>query len=610
MAERADVLIIGTGAAGGLMAKELAEDGLRVVCLEQGPWFTPETKPHHRTDWEWQRASRWATESNVRGLSNDYPVDTDAEHTLMFNAVGGSTVVYTAVWPRFRPSDFRKGVEHGLAPDWPLTYEDLAPFYDEADRLIGVGGLDGDPAIPPRGAFPVRPPSHGPLGRRAAIGFDKLGWHRWPMPVAILGEDFEGRPACNNCSACQSGCPTGAMYDVSLHILPAAIAAGARVIADARVEQIECDAAGRAIGAVYIDRATGLRHRQSADIVIVCANGIGTPRLLLLSENGRHPNGLANSSGQVGRNLMHHTAAIIEAWTGEDLESHKGVINGTHICEEFAETDTSRGFVNGFTMHVVRMNGAGYQGVGSHAARRPPWGRAHHDWFRSHFSRGFGVLVLGDDLPRAENRVTLSTTQKDSSGLPAPHIAYGLTENDKRLLRYGIDRAVEFCKAADATDIVVGDFHEADGAYRPPTWHQLGTARMGSDPATSVTTRWHQTWDVPNLYIVDGSSFPTGGAVNPTSTISALALRAARHIAANFTDLRKTDRPFAACGDWTRCLRTAGMDARKSPANGGALCCVDCTLAALPMASVRPRAVASRASTLPRSRSGSVFRSA
>jgi choline dehydrogenase-like flavoprotein len=541
----ADVLIIGAGAAGGLIAKTLAESGLNVVCLDQGPWVTPREKPHASPDWEWQRATRWSTAVNTRKLPSDYPIDTTSENTLMWNGVGGSTLVYTAVWPRFRPSDFRKGTEHGLAPDWPITYEDLAPWYDASDALIGVGGYEGNPAIPARGPFTTPPPAHGALGVRAGKALDRLGWHRWAMPQGIISEPFDGRPGCNNCGACQSGCPTGALHDVSLTLWPKAIAAGARLIPNARVEQIETRD-GRATGAVYIDRMTGVRQRQEADLVVLCGNGIGTARLLLLSASGRQPNGLANSSDQVGRNLMHHTLSIVEAWVDEPLESHMGVICGSHICEEFAETDPARGFVNGLTLHIVRINGAGYQAMGSHSRNRAPWGAGHHRWFRDHFSRGFGILVVGDDLPQASNRVTLSERVKDSSGLPAAHINYRLHENDERLSRFGIDRAVEIAKAADAFDIKVNPFRTPEGDYKPPAWHLLGTARMGADPSTSVVNRWHQTWDVPNLYIVDGSSMPSGAAVNPTSTISALALRAARNIAANFATLRTLDRPVAA----------------------------------------------------------------
>lgn len=540
------VLIIGTGAAGGIIAKTLAEAGLDVVCLDQGPWFSAREKPHFRSDWEWQRTRTWSTTVNTRKRANDYPIDTVTENTLMWNGVGGSTVVYTAVWPRFRPSDFRKGVEHGLAPNWPISYEDLSPFYDATDAMIGVGGLLGDPAIPPRGPFQVRPPAHGKLSEKAGQAFDRLGWHRWPMPVAILGERFDGRVACNNCSACQSGCPTGAMYDVSLHMIPKAIAAGATVIADARVEKIEAGRDGRVTGAAYIDRMTGVRHRRTADVVVLCGNGIGTPRLLLLSADANHPNGLANSSDQVGRNLMHHSAAIVDCWVDEPLDSHMGVINGAQISEEFAETDTARGFVNGFTLHSVRHNGAGFQALGAHSANRGPWGAPHHETFRRRFSQGLSILVVGDDLPNPENRVTLSDTLVDSSGLPSPKVVYHLGENDKRLIRYGIERAIEVCKAADGRDITVNDFHHPELGYQPPTWHLLGTARMGSDPADSVVNSWHQAWDAPNLFIVDGSSMPTGAAVNPTSTISALALRAATKIAAEFTELRKTTRPWSA----------------------------------------------------------------
>jgi choline dehydrogenase-like flavoprotein len=538
----ADVLVIGAGAAGAVMSTVLAEAGLQVVCLEQGPWWPADAHPHHRADWEWQRQTRWSTAANVRALDSDYPVDTTAEHTLMWGGVGGSTVVYTATWPRFRPSDFRKGTEHGLAPDWPLTYEELAPHYEASDRAAGVSGWPGDPAIPPRGPFQTPPLPPGALGRAAARGFERLGWHYWPMPVAILSEPYGGRSGCNNCGNCQSGCPRGALNDYAVSHWPRAIAAGCDLRPNARVERIETDASGRATGAVYVDRMTGTRHFQPADIVVLSANGVGTPRLLLLSEGPRHPGGLANGSGQVGRNLMHHVLAIVEMWVDAPLESHKGIVSAALISEEFAESDPARGFVNGVTLHIARLNGAGYQALGSHSGNRAPWGRGHHDWFRRHFDRGLCCLVVGDDLPQAENRVTLSPTLRDSSGLPAPRIEYRLHDNDRRLIRFGIDRARDLAGALEATDVKVNDFHVPGGDYRPPAWHLLGTARMGDDPGRSVTNRWHQAWDAPNLYIVDGSSLPSGGAVNPTSTIAALAQRAAEHLRDGFRELRAADR--------------------------------------------------------------------
>nr|MBA2598565.1 GMC family oxidoreductase [Chloroflexia bacterium] len=313
--DRADVVIVGAGVGGALSALTLARAGWRVVCLEQGGWTRPEDHPHASPDWDWQRATRWSTAPNVRRRTQDYPVDSSDELTLMWNGVGGSTTVYTATWPRFRPSDFRKGTEHGLQPDWPFTYEDLAPWYETHDRLAGVSGLLGDPAIPAREPFQTRPLPAGPLGRVVARGFERLHWHYWPMPAAIIAEDYDGRPACNACGACQSGCPRGSLNDVSLTSWPKALAAGAELRPYSRVERIETDARGRASGVVYVDRRTGLRTVQEADVVILAANGVGTPRLLLLSESNQFPHGLANSSGQVGRNLMHHGLAMVEVWT-------------------------------------------------------------------------------------------------------------------------------------------------------------------------------------------------------------------------------------------------------------------------------------------------------
>ena len=183
-----DVVIVGSGMGGAVAALRLAQAGLKVVCLEQGGWTSPAAHPHARPDYEWERLTSFATSPNIRQWETDYPVDTLDEATLMWNGVGGSTVHYTATWPRLRPSDFRKGVEHGCQPDWPFTYEDLEPFYDQVDRVSGIAGCMGDPAMPERMPFQTRPVAPGPMGPVVARGFDKLGWHWWPMPEAILAD--------------------------------------------------------------------------------------------------------------------------------------------------------------------------------------------------------------------------------------------------------------------------------------------------------------------------------------------------------------------------------------------------------------------------------------
>ncbi len=528
--DHVDVLVIGAGASGVINSLVLAKAGCRVVCLDQGGWTEPARHPHFGADFVYRRQNDWNPEPAVRKGADDYPVEGGQSHALMWNGIGGSTNVYAALWPRFRPSDFRKGVEHGLAPDWPISYEDLAPFYDEADRLIGVSGLTGDPGMPPRAPYPCRPLPMRASGRTIAAGFEQLGWHWWPMPAGIISENYDGRAACNGCGNCASGCPRGSMAKMSLSLWPQALAAGVELRTGARVERIETGPDGSATGAVYIERSRLTRVKQTADIVILAGNGVGSPRLLLLSESARHPHGLANANDVVGRYLLHHTLVAAEIWVDEPIHSHMGN-SGAVISSEFAETDVSRGFVNGFNFNVARTGPAAASAIGAFGHKSAPWGAAHHTWFARHFGHSFGAYAIGDDLPQAENRITLSRNQTDSDGLPAAKLHYQPHENDLRMMHYGIERLRDLGRSVNAFDVAVTDYYE-DGVYRTPAWHMLGTCRMGSDPAASVVDEWHQSWEVPNLYICDGSSFATGGVVNPTSTVTALALRCARHIAA------------------------------------------------------------------------------
>jgi choline dehydrogenase-like flavoprotein len=239
----------------------------------------------------------------------------------------------------------------------------------------------------------------------------------------------------------------------------------------------------------------------------------------------------------VGRNLMHHTLVACEMWVEENLESHMGFV-GALISAEFAETDVSRGFVNGFNFNCTSGTHAGSHALGPLSGVRAPWGREHHAWFRRHFGHGFGAFAIGDDLPQPTNRVTLSAHLTDADGLAAPHIEYQPHENDRRMMRFALDRLKDLATAVDAFDYRLHDYVSPEGVYQTPAWHLLGTCRMGSRPEDSVINRWHQSWDVPNLYIVDGSALTTGGVVNPTATICALALRAAEHLRDNFRELR------------------------------------------------------------------------
>ena len=523
--EPADVLIIGAGASGAVVAKRLSEANFKVVCLEQGDWLNKDDYPGTRTDWELRARKEWATSPNVRGLPADYPVDDSDSPVapLMYNAVGGSTIIFAGAWPRALPSDFRVRSLDGIADDWPISYFDLLPYFYKTDIDFGVSALPGNPGYPPDTQdAPMPPLPIGAAGLKVARAHARLGWHWWPEMNSINSTPYDGRRPCVQRSTCQSGCNEGAKASTDATHWPKAIAMGAQLTTGARVSRIETNDRGLATGVTWIDR-DGHEHFQPAKVVVVAANAIGTPRLLLLSDSARFPDGLANSSGLVGKRLMMHPFANVAGLFDEPLMSWQGQFGDLIESLEFYETDEKRGFVRGARWGMAPTGGPINAALPSRAGEQS-WGPDHHVHFKTHFGHGANWGLFGEDLPTESNTVVLSKNLTDSSGIAAPEIHYHMSDNTRRMLDFHIERAKESLIEAGAFKI------EVDRLMRYSGWHLLGTARMGDDPATSVVDKWNRSHDVPNLYVVDGSVFVTSSGVNPTSTIVAIALRAAEHM--------------------------------------------------------------------------------
>ena len=530
----ADVLIVGAGASGAVTAKRLAEEGIDVVCLEQGDWPDYALARAAHPDYELTGARDWNWDPNVRAAPADYPVDdSDSEITaLLWNGVGGGTVVFAAHWQRNMPSDFRVRTLDGVADDWPLTYEELEPYYVRVEREWGVSGLAGDTGFPPGEGPPMPPVPLGEMGRRVARAHNELGWHWWPAPNAIATRPYGRLKTCVQRATCLRGCADGAKASVDLTYWPDAIELGARLVTGARVRRLEVGRDGRVEGALYID-ADGREQIQRAAVTILCCNGVGTPRMLLVSATDDHPDGLANSSGLVGKRLMMHPFGTVVGLFEDDLHSWQGPW-GQHLHSlEFYETDADRGFVRGAKW--------GLQPTGGPLAMTQayPWGDQNSIWgedFHREIRRRLGHSAMWgfifEDLPEEANRVELDPEQTDGAGIPAAKIVYTMSENSHRMIAFHEERAKESLEAAGAYDTIVAPFIRATG------WHLLGTCKMGDDPATSVVDRWGRAHDVPNLYIFDGSVWPTSSGMNPTATVAAMALRFADHLVAERRDER------------------------------------------------------------------------
>ncbi|MDX3974882.1 GMC family oxidoreductase [Shinella sp.] len=529
-----DVLVVGSGPSGAVFAKRAAEAGMRVVCLEQGDWVDYSKAISDKPGFELTAPRDWQYVPTKRDNSGDYPISVDDSDIipLYWNGVGGSSISWAANWMRNLPSDFRVRTLDGVADDWPISYQDLMPHYARTEREFVVSGVAGDPMYP--GQDELLPPVDlTRAGRRVAAAQNRLGWHWWPGTNAIATVPRNGMEPCQQRTACMWGCVEKAKASTDRTHWPALIAQGVRLVPNARVVRIELDRQGLARGAVYIDRTTGEEHLAKASVVVIAANGIGTPRLLLSSRVPGKEDGIANRSGLVGKRLMLHPTAAVVGLFDQPLESYRGAWGQVAYTLQFYETSKDRDFVRGSKWSL--------QPTGSPAqiARRWPWGDENQLWgetFHEEFARRFGRSVswgiICEDLPDVENHVELDTAAPDDTGMPGVKIHYKTGENSKRMLKFMTERAKESLIEAGAYRTVTAPQSRESG------WHILGTAKMGDDPKDSVVDRYGRAHDVTNLFIVDGSVWPTSAGVNPTATIAAFASWSAAHVVASRANQR------------------------------------------------------------------------
>jgi choline dehydrogenase-like flavoprotein len=526
---RVDVCIIGAGAGGGTAAKVLSEAGCETVVLERGPWiaeseFSPDELANYNRHLLWPdpllhpRTYREGAEDAVVQPFCPTP-----------SLVGGATVHWSAWMPRPLESDFRLRSLHGditgaSVVDWPVGYRDLEPYFERIERLLGVAGIRGaNPhEVPRREEFPQPPLPRSRYGARVAQACSALGLSSFPMPQAIASRPYGARPASTHHGfAQQYGDPTGARAWALNTVLADALATGrVEVRADSLVRELLLDDRGRCDKVIYED-ADGREHCQESEAVVLACGAMESARLLLLSGGNRFPDGLANGSGQLGRNLTLHEYTYAIGLFDPDQEPIYGWAGSYEggCCFDYYESDERRDHLLGC---MLSCTGLGHP-INFTYPGRPLWGVDANRADRDYFNHSMKVGVLVHDLPQESNRVELDPEVRDAWDMSVLRVTHRAHPNDLALGNWTVARAAEILEAAGAGQVIPVPIERISGNCA----HQHGTARMGADAGAAVLDPWCQAHEVPGLWVLDGSGFPTATGVNPTLTIMANAWRCA-----------------------------------------------------------------------------------
>jgi choline dehydrogenase-like flavoprotein len=517
--EKVDVVIVGAGASGSTFAAVLAGAGKKVVILEQGP------------DWQLSdliSSDIWGRRVKPAGP----PFRLEGKHPVSYGyqggwGVGGAALHYFANFPRLLPTDFRVRSEHGRAHDWPISYQDLAPYYDKVARDVGVSG-DAKaeeiwrPAGEPYPMPPMRTFRNGDIWLK---GFEAAGIRMVPAAVGMNSTEYKGRPACIYDGWCHIGCPIGALANPLVTYLADAKNAGAEVRPWSTATRILANAAGsRVTGVEYFDRNKE-RHVQEASVVVLAAWAAQNPRLLLNSATDKHPNGLANKNGLVGKYIMTHLSSGTLAIFDEDVQNHMGTTGAQYMSYERYDKTAHKGAF-GSTFIVAGSAIKTSDLAGSANARLDLFG-PDLAAFMKRAARGFTRIgAFGEEMPNIENRIELAT-DKDEFGMPLGRIIHSYDDDVPKLWEANLAEGLTIAKAAGAKEM-----WSARGNI--PTIHLMGGTIMGTGADNAVVNSFGQTHEIPNLYVAGPGIFATSGASNPTYTIFALSLRGAEQVASDW----------------------------------------------------------------------------
>ncbi|MCL6472947.1 MAG: GMC family oxidoreductase [Firmicutes bacterium] len=508
-----DILIIGTGAAGSVLAGQLAEAGLSVICLDAGPYWDPKKDwvsdewEMRKLFWDWPRVNASAGENRI-GIGT----------STSGKAVGGGTIHYTMMALRLHPSDFKTKSLDGVGVDWPITYDDLAPYYDFIERELPVAGPEDWP-WEGKGNYPQPEHQTDCQADKFIEGCEKLGIRSAVCPLAMVTAYYKDpwgfkREPCTNRGFCHEGCKPNAKSHALLNFIPKAKKYNAEIVPNAYVTKILTDKNGKVSGAEFV--RNGATQCINAKIVILSAFAIETPRLLFVSKNIDFPDGLANSSGVVGRYLMVHSDHLVYAKFPKPVRMYRNPPT-TVITQDFYETDPKNSYKRGFSIGPYSGRPIDFVNLAVNS-RRDLWGKRLLDFMKD-YNYYMRNGIIGEVLPNKENRIELSD-EIGEFGMPIPIIYFKYGDNDRKLIERGLKISKDIMKAAGAIETFPA----------PASAHLMGTCRMGGDPKTSVVNSYGQSHDIPNLFIAGTPIFVTSGAANPTLTAQALAVRAAEYI--------------------------------------------------------------------------------